>query len=235
MRFEENSDVIAKSAGILVTVNMQHIFTGTMRELVLGSSDSNYIFILDGKGAQSLLNRHFGTSFSKLSGNVLVEEILSGSESNEKILIVGSNESVIRDLMAMYPHLDIVHDDVFLHSEADSYLEQAALMIHNKFPNDFRYVMLALGVPKQERLARHLLQYYPNSLIMCIGGSFEIITGRFARAPEFLSKIGLESIWRFLQQPSIFRLKRMIRSLFEYLRLSVFPNALKFMLNEVKK
>ena len=42
---------------------------------------------------------------------------------------------------------------------------------------------------------------------MGVGGSFDFLTGKKKRAPKFLQKIGLEWLWRFLQEPK-YRAKR---------------------------
>ncbi|MDP2837735.1 MAG: WecB/TagA/CpsF family glycosyltransferase, partial [Candidatus Moranbacteria bacterium] len=43
-------------------------------------------------------------------------------------------------------------------------------------------------------------------LVMGVGGSFDHLTGRQQRAPNFLRIIGLEWLWRFVLQP--WRIKR---------------------------
>jgi len=45
------------------------------------------------------------------------------------------------------------------------------------------------------------------------GGTFEFVSGRIRRAPHTLQILGLESIWRLIQEPKLFRLKRVIYSL----------------------
>ncbi len=66
----------------------------------------------------------------------------------------------------------------------------------------------ALGAPKQEKwLAQHKAELQP-SLLMGIGGSFDVLAGKVKRAPVFMQKARLEWFYRLLKQPS--RLGRML-------------------------
>jgi N-acetylglucosaminyldiphosphoundecaprenol N-acetyl-beta-D-mannosaminyltransferase len=42
-------------------------------------------------------------------------------------------------------------------------------------------------------------------LAMGVGGSFDFLTGKIQRAPHFMRKIGLEWLWRLIQQPKRMR------------------------------
>lgn len=68
---------------------------------------------------------------------------------------------------------------------------------------------LALGHGKQEKwLADHLKQFPFLKLGIGIGGALEFYAGRQVRAPRFLRTLGLEWLYRLLQEPR--RLKRIL-------------------------
>ena len=71
---------------------------------------------------------------------------------------------------------------------------------------------MGLGAPKQEefieRLAREMsLRSRAKSrekqslILMSVGGSFDIITGRLKRAPLLIRSIGFEWAWRLAVEP----------------------------------
>ncbi|HEY3226653.1 MAG TPA: WecB/TagA/CpsF family glycosyltransferase [Planctomycetota bacterium] len=61
---------------------------------------------------------------------------------------------------------------------------------------------VALGAPKQEVWALHHRDRIRVPLVACVGAAFEILAGRFTRAPKTLQRFGLEWAWRLSQDPA---------------------------------
>jgi len=62
-------------------------------------------------------------------------------------------------------------------------------------------LLVAMGVPKQEKwLAKHHESLTPP-LRLGVGGLFDFYSGLIPRAPLWLREIGLEWVWRLLQEP----------------------------------
>lgn len=64
-----------------------------------------------------------------------------------------------------------------------------------------RVVFIALGVPKQDRLALLLRQRMPHLVLLGIGGTFEILGPGGGRAPLWMQRSGLEWLYRLLKEP----------------------------------
>lgn len=62
-------------------------------------------------------------------------------------------------------------------------------------------LFVGLGAPKQEYVIDRLRTLSNSIVLMSVGGSFDIITGRLKRAPLFIRTIGFEWFWRLLQEP----------------------------------
>lgn len=82
-------------------------------------------------------------------------------------------------------------------------------------------IAVCLGSPKQEFLIEDQLAFMSEhgvSFAYGAGGTADMVAGRFRRAPVFIQKIGLEGAWRLVSEPSLFRLKRLLKSvkLFRY-------------------
>ncbi|MCI0655565.1 MAG: WecB/TagA/CpsF family glycosyltransferase [Acidobacteria bacterium] len=61
---------------------------------------------------------------------------------------------------------------------------------------------VALGAPKQE-LWMHLNRERIDVPVMAgVGAAFEILAGRFSRAPRVLQRMGMEWLWRLAQDPA---------------------------------
>lgn len=62
-------------------------------------------------------------------------------------------------------------------------------------------VMVAFGIPKQEKwIARHKAAL-GVPVFMGIGGSFDVLSGRVKRAPVFMQRFGFEWLYRLIQNP----------------------------------
>ena len=64
-------------------------------------------------------------------------------------------------------------------------------------------VLLAMGMPRQERVARLLAGHdgYRPALTICGGAIVDFIAGRVSRAPRFMRDNGLEWLFRLMQEP----------------------------------
>ena len=82
-------------------------------------------------------------------------------------------------------------------------IEEAALVTSIKRLRP-SIVFVALGAPDQEQwLVDHadLLSQQQVRLGMAVGGSFDFIFHKVTRAPQFWQSLGLEWLWRLVQQP----------------------------------
>lgn len=64
-----------------------------------------------------------------------------------------------------------------------------------------RMLFVALGVPKQDRLALKVRACMPELVVTGIGGSFEILGPQGSRAPLWMQKAGLEWLFRLSKEP----------------------------------
>lgn len=65
-------------------------------------------------------------------------------------------------------------------------------------------VFVALGAPYQEEwVVKHkkLIEKSGVKLVMVVGGAFDLILGKIARAPQILRVLGLEWLYRLAQEP----------------------------------
>ena len=62
-------------------------------------------------------------------------------------------------------------------------------------------LLLAMPTPKKERFAAEHLEAFGASLVVGVGGSFDVVAGLTARAPRWMQKAGLEWLHRLLQEP----------------------------------
>lgn len=62
-------------------------------------------------------------------------------------------------------------------------------------------VFVALGFPKQDLLIRRLRDVLPNASFLGVGISLSYVTGDVSPAPNWISRLGLEWVYRLSQDP----------------------------------
>ena len=89
-------------------------------------------------------------------------------------------------------------------------------------------LLVALGVPKQEKWISRFRGILPTCTVIGVGGSFDVLSGKVRRAPGWVQRAGLEWLYRIFREPS--RLKRAAN--LPFFLLSVLRQALKSVLKK---
>ena len=93
-----------------------------------------------------------------------------------------------------------------INQETKKEKEKARKLI-NKFKPDLLFV--AYGAPYQELWIAENLPYLKTKVAMGVGGTFDYLAGKVARAPKIVRQTGFEWLYRLIQQP--WRWKRQLR------------------------
>ncbi len=89
----------------------------------------------------------------------------------------------------------------------------STIQLINQLHPDILFV--AIGMGKQEKWIYENLNKMPNvKVAMGVGGSFDFISGKVKRAPLFLRRLGLEWMYRLIQEPS--RIGRIFNATFKF-------------------
>jgi N-acetylglucosaminyldiphosphoundecaprenol N-acetyl-beta-D-mannosaminyltransferase len=62
-------------------------------------------------------------------------------------------------------------------------------------------LLVALGIPRQEKWLAANLERLGVPVTMGVGGSFDVFSGRVRRAPLWMQRHGLEWLYRFASNP----------------------------------
>ncbi|MFA6428041.1 MAG: WecB/TagA/CpsF family glycosyltransferase [Candidatus Buchananbacteria bacterium] len=190
-------------------------------EIVLRAKDEKYRQILssadlrlaDGIGLVWAVNFLYGQKIERIIGADLTVELCQLAErKNLAVYFLGGAEGVAEvaaaNLQKIYPHLRVVGASpggvgsaLFNHPEV---LQQI-----NLAQPDFLFV--AFGSPSQEQwLAENINKLPSIRLAVGVGGTFDFLARLIKRAPSSWQKLGLEWLWRLMQQP--WRYRRIIRA-----------------------
>ncbi len=176
----------------------------------VGASDSEYKAIMNrddvivfGDGAGVRLA-------GKLSGQPIRENVNGtdmfpllcerAGERGKSLYLLGARpeipEEAGRRMVERVPSLKIAgtRHGYFNASETDEVIEQI-----NEAKADL--LLVALGVPRQEKwIAAHRDRLNPT-VVMGVGGLFDYYSGRIPRAPRILRVTSLEWVWRLAMEP----------------------------------
>jgi len=138
----------------------------------------------------------------RVAGIDLMQKLVEVSSQNKyKIYLLGAKEDVVSELVRLYS--EEYGSDIIAGYRNGYFTEQEEKHIIQKIANSGANILfVAISSPKKE----NLLFKYRNELkdvnfIMGVGGSFDVITGKVKRAPEWMQKWGMEWFYRFLQEP----------------------------------
>ena len=192
------------------------VVTANAEIIMMGQSDDEYMEILN--NAALVLPDGAGTVWAGRKLGYEVPERVAGydlflnlmteaAQKKLKVFFFGSAPGVAEEAKQkceiLYPGVSIVgcRDGYFKEEDNLAIVEEI-----NNSGADLLFV--ALGAPKQEKWLAKFQDILKPSLLMGIGGSFDVVAGKMERAPKWMQDASLEWLFRLYKQPS--RLGRML-------------------------
>jgi N-acetylglucosaminyldiphosphoundecaprenol N-acetyl-beta-D-mannosaminyltransferase len=204
---------------ILVTPNAGHltnIFDNPELSEIYSTAELSLIdgwpIALTAKNASKL-------KITRVTGSDLLPELFSQLTKEVRVGIIGGNNELLirQSLETRFPELNIQIIDTSQWTNSVYDIRRLRELVQY---NALSIVLLCLGHPKQELLAKELKNYdWAGSRpdwIMCVGATIDFLIGEQKRAPKFFQKIGLEWFFRLVINPKKFSqryLKAVIPSL----------------------
>jgi N-acetylglucosaminyldiphosphoundecaprenol N-acetyl-beta-D-mannosaminyltransferase len=208
---------------ILVTPNAGHL-TNIFDNLELSEIYSTAeLSLIDGWPIAVAAKNASKLKITRVTGSDLLPELFSKLTKDVRIGIIGGNdESLIRQsLETRFPGLNLQIIDVSRWTNSVYDIRRLRELVQY---NALSIVLLCLGHPKQELLAKELKNYdWAGSRpdwIMCVGATIDFLTGEQKRAPKVFQKIGLEWFFRLIVNPKKLT-KRYLNAVFPSLKLIV--------------
>ena len=172
-----------------------------MRKLLL---DNDTFLVPDGIGIVKAARMINYDVKERITGIDIANELLKlGNKQKKSIYLFGAKQEVIdsmeKVLKESYPNLNLVGMSNGYEKDKDKIFEKIV-----KTKPDI--VLVALGIPLQEKLIYKHLDKFDKGIFVGVGGSFDVISGHKKRAPKIFIKLNLEWLYRTLKEPK--RLKR---------------------------
>lgn len=149
----------------------------------------------------------------RITGVDLVEKLLE--ESNNKcysIYLFGSKEDVISK---MAKKIEEQYLNIKLLGYTNGYVENKDEVMTNISKLKPDIIIVALGIPHQEKLIYKHLSKFKKGIFIGVGGSLDVLSGSKKRAPKLFIKLNLEWLYRIIREPK--RLKRFYNNNIKFL------------------
>ncbi len=186
----------------IVTINPEMIINAQKNKEFYEIIKESELVIPDGVGVKIALkmkkinlNQIRGVDFSRLL-------IKTAAEKNLKLGLFGAKEEVVQkakeNILKEHPSLNIVYTRNGYFSSDDEIIQE----IKAAKP---QILLVALGSPKQEEFISKLKKVLKGTVMIGVGGSFDVFSGIVQEAPVFYRKMGLEWLYRTIKQPERFK------------------------------
>ena len=188
----------------VITINPEMITKAYKNDELSSLIKNADLVIPDGIGVVIAL-KMIGIKTSRIPGIELAYSLLeTANEKGLKVALVGADEDTIqqtkKEILKSLPNLNIVYsrNGYFNKDEEKIIMDELA-----KIQPDLLFA--GLGFPKQEIFLKDFKKYSKNTIMIGVGGSFDVWAKKLKRAPKLFQKLNLEWFYRLLCQPSRFR------------------------------
>lgn len=183
-----------------------------LKEILAGAD----LVVADGAGVVWAARHQGDIMPERVAGFDLVQELLKKSAQKKyKVFFLGAGIGVAEQAKTQaeikYPGVNIVgvRDGYF---KPD--VEKEIINEINELNPDL--LLVALGVPRQEKWIKNNLEKLNVKVAIGVGGTFDVMAGNIKRAPLWMQKANLEWSYRlFLQPQRIFRMMSIPKFMFK--------------------
>lgn len=196
----------------LFTVNNEFIVEAQENLEFRKVLNSSTVSVADSAGVVWAVKKIHQKNIERIPGADLFLDLVKMANDNKyRIFLLGGSSGVGEETKK---YISKNFEDVkvdYIDGISISPTEQNDFVL-NKINNFSPHMLfVALGAPKQELWIEQNLSLLNSSLIVGIGGTLDFVSGRIKRAPQLMRNMGLEWLFRLIQQPS--RIGRIYKAL----------------------
>lgn len=198
-------DLKNKRKRFIVTVNPETLMMAEKDlELKKILADNNISFVPDGIAVVKASKWLKMPVTERIAGVDIAEYLLKeASILKKKVYLFGSKQEVIDGMKNI---IEEKYSGIKLVGATNGYIEDKDKEFENIKKAKPDVVMVALGIPHQEKLIYKHLNEFDKGIFIGVGGSFDVLSGTKKRAPKLFIKTNTEWLYRIVTEPK--RLKR---------------------------
>jgi N-acetylglucosaminyldiphosphoundecaprenol N-acetyl-beta-D-mannosaminyltransferase len=135
----------------------------------------------------------------RVNGTDLMERLVEiAAEDGHSVFFLGARPEVVTATTATFKAR---HPDLIVAGYHHGYWKDDEDMVTQIRATRPDYLFVGIPSPKKEFWLQANLHELKVPVTMGVGGSFDVIAGRYRRAPRWAREGGLEWLWRLAQEP----------------------------------
>ena len=187
----------------IVTLNGAMLVRAAHDESVRAALNNCTLAVADGVGVLLTARLVGSPSLARIPGVELAEEMCAlAAARGYRVFLLGGQPGVADtaadDLRRRYPTLTVAGT---LHGY---FIDEGSVIaqIRRSSPH---ILLVALGFPRQELWIAAHRAHLGVPVMMGVGGTFDVLAGHVRRAPRWVQNLGLEWVYRLVQEPRRWR------------------------------
>lgn len=189
----------------ILAVNPEKVFALKQNPFLLDMFEKAALLVPDGIGIVKAIRLLHKKKVKRVAGADLMQKICEqAATARHTVFLYGGSEDVnkkaVEVLLKRYPGLKIA-------GRSNGYVtpEDMATLIRKINESGSDILFIGLGSPKQEQWIAENLPKLQVKICQGIGGTLDTIAGTVKRAPVVFQKMGLEWLYRLINEPHRFR------------------------------
>ena len=196
--FEEA--VSLADSGQVITINPEMISYASKNDSFAQIIKEAELVIPDGIGVQIGL-KILGHNIKRIAGIDFARKMLD-KFAGQPVALIGAKPEIIKKAVTNLKEENSNFNFVYVQ---DGYFTDENRVLEEVVLHNPKLILAALGSPKQEEFLYKLKIKLPNTLMIGVGGSFDVWSGEIQRAPVIYQKFGLEWLYRTIKEPKRFK------------------------------
>ena len=166
--------------------------------------DDSVSFVPDGIGVVKAAKMIGVDVKERIPGIEIAEKLFEfANESKKSLYLFGAKQEVLNNLKEK---IEKNYSNIKLLGMTNGYVENKEEEFQKTIKKEPDIVLVALGIPAQEKLIYKYFKDFKKGIFVGVGGSFDVLSGTKKRAPQIFIKTNTEWLYRILKEPK--RIKR---------------------------
>lgn len=198
-------DLKNKNKKFIVTINPETLMIAEkdleLKEIL---EDDSVSFVPDGIGVVKAAKMIGVDVKERIPGIEIAEKLFEfANESKKSLYLFGAKQEVLNNLKEK---IEKNYSNIKFFGMTNGYVENKEEEFQKIIKKEPDIVLVALGIPAQEKLIYKYFKDFKKGIFVGVGGSFDVLSGTKKRAPQIFIKTNTEWLYRILKEPK--RIKR---------------------------
>lgn len=208
--FEQFTDVLEKR---MDNEEKTFVITANPETLMIGADTPEFdeilksdktIIVPDGIGVVKAARMLNIPVEGRVTGVEIVQKLFEMLDDKKRSLyLLGAKQEVLQKLVE---RIEKEYPNIQLLGCQDGYIKNKDEVFEQMVELSPDVVLVALGIPAQEKLIYKHYDKFNKGIFVGVGGSFDVLSGTKKRAPQIFIKLNLEWLYRIIKEPK--RIKR---------------------------